>query len=82
MLVGVFLLGGLSGLAVSAEGDVWFGMIRRGSLGRRRNGELRTFPLPRERARPYSVTIDGDDNIWYADISGHVGMLAADVARR
>jgi hypothetical protein len=42
-------------------------MLRAGSLGRLLNGELKTFKLPREDARPYSVAVDRDGNVWYAD---------------
>ena len=56
-------------------------MLRAGSLGRLRDDELETFKLPRADARPYSVAIDRDGNVWYADIHGYVGMLPADDAR-
>ena len=42
-----------------------------------RDGQLRVFALPRENARPYSLAADASGNIWYADISGYVGKLAA-----
>jgi streptogramin lyase len=35
------------------------------------------FALPRDNARPFSVAVDRDGNVWYADISGFVGMLPA-----
>jgi len=73
---------GLTGLAVAPDGAAWFGMLRAGSLGRLRGGRLETFRLPHERARPYSVATDRAGNVWYADISGYVGMLPADDARR
>jgi virginiamycin B lyase len=73
---------GLSGLAVAGDGAVWFGMIRSSSLGRLRDGRVETFRLPRDNARPYSLAADPDGNIWYADISGYVGMLPAQYARR
>jgi virginiamycin B lyase len=37
--------------------------------------------LPRKDARPFSVTVDPANNVWYADISGYVGMLPARFAR-
>ena len=40
-----------------------------------------TFKLPRDDARPYSLAVDRDGNVWYADIHGYVGMLPADYAR-
>jgi virginiamycin B lyase len=73
---------GLTGLAVADDGAVWFGMLRAGSLGQLRKGELKTFKLPREDARPYSVAVDRDGNVWYADIRGYVGMLPARYARQ
>ena len=57
-------------------------MLRAGSLGRLRNGQLDVFDLPRDDARPYSVTVDRDGNVWYADIRGYVGMLPARYARQ
>ena len=72
---------GLSGIAVAEDRTVWFGMLRTGSLGRLRDGKIETFRLPRERARPYSLAIDRDGNVWYADITGYVGMLPARYAR-
>ena len=57
--------------------DVWFGMMRRASLGRLRGGHIAIFALPRDTARPFSVAVDRDGNVWYADISGFVGMLLA-----
>ena len=73
---------GLSGLAVAPDGAVWFGLLREGSLGRLRNGHVLRFPLPRQRARPYTVATDRAGNVWYADISGYIGMLPARDARQ
>ena len=39
------------------------------------------FRLPRENARPYSLAVDREGNVWYADITGYVGMLPARQAR-
>jgi virginiamycin B lyase len=72
----------LTGLAVAGDGAVWFGMLRSGSLGRLGDGRIETFKLPRQGARPYSLAVDGNGNVWYADISGSVGMLPAQYARR
>lgn len=73
---------GLSGLAVAPDGAVWFGLLREGSLGRLRNGAVVRFPLPRPGARPYTVTTDRNGNVWYADITGYIGMLPAHDARQ
>ena len=73
---------GLSGLAVAPNGAVWFGMLRASSLGRLRDGHTEIFRLPRSNARPYSVAADIDGNVWYADITGYVGMLPAKYALR
>lgn len=73
---------GLSGVTVAPDGAVWFGMLREHAIGRVREGEVKVFPLPRPDARPYSVAADAAGNIWYADISGVVGMLKAEVAKK
>ncbi len=73
---------GLTGLGIAHDGAVWFGLLRKGSLGRLRDGKLKEFKLPRERARPYSVAVDKTGNVWYTDLSGYVGMLKADDARK
>jgi virginiamycin B lyase len=67
----------LSGLVVTPDGAVWFGMLRTGSLGRLHEGRVETFKLPRARARPFTLAADRSANIWYADITGYVGMLTA-----
>jgi virginiamycin B lyase len=56
-------------------------MMRRASLGRLRDGRIDMFKLPRANARPYSLAVDRAGNVWYADITGHVGMLPARHAR-
>jgi len=73
---------GLTGLTVAPDGAIWFGMLRAQTLGRFHNGEFKLFKIPRETARPYTLAADAEGNIWYADISGYVGMLAADAARK
>ncbi|HKQ22922.1 MAG TPA: hypothetical protein VJT81_00590 [Burkholderiales bacterium] len=73
---------GLTGLTAAPDGSVWFGLLRGNSIGRMRDGEIKLFPLPRADARPYTLAADTKGNIWYADISGHVGMLTADAAKR
>ncbi len=74
--------GGLSGIAVAPDGSVWFGALRENAIGRLRDGRVKLFPLPRPDARPYSVATDAEGNIWYADISGYVGMLKAGTAKK
>ena len=46
-----------------------------------KRGDIVVFKLPREHARPCSVVVDRAGNVWYADISGYVGMLPARDAR-
>jgi len=67
---------------VAPDGSVWFGMLRKGSLGRLRDGKIEELKLPREGARPYSVAIDAKGNVWYTDITGYVGMLKAEAAKK
>ena len=73
---------GLTGLAVAPDGSVWFGMLRKGSLGRLRDGKIEELKLPREGARPYGVAVDPAGNVWYTDITGYVGMLKAEAAKK
>jgi virginiamycin B lyase len=73
---------GLSGIAIAPDGSVWFGLLRHHAIGRLRGGQMKIFQLPRPDARPYTLAADKAGNIWYADISGYVGMLKADAARR
>jgi len=56
--------------------------LRSGRLGRVADGRIETFKLPREGARPCSLAADRSGNVWYADISGYVGMLPMRYARR
>ena len=72
----------LTGLAVASDGAVWFGMLRSAALGRLMADRFEMFKLPREGARPYSLAVDQRGNVWYADISGYVGMLPVQYARR
>lgn len=73
---------GLSGIAVTPDGSVWFGLLRHHAIGRLRDGQMKIFQLPRPDARPYTLAADKAGNIWYADISGYVGMLKAETAKR
>ena len=73
---------GLSGIAIAPDGSVWFGLLRHHAVGRLRDGQMRIFQLPRPDARPYTLAADKAGNIWYADISGYVGMLKADAVKR
>ena len=75
-------LSALSGLAIAPDGAVWFGAMRGASLVRFKDAEFRAFKLPRDGARPYTLSIDAQGNVWYADISGFVGRLPAEYAKR
>ena len=73
---------GLSGITVAPDGAIWFGLLRHRSIGRVTQGKVTIFPLPRPDARPYTLAADKSGNIWYADISGYVGMLKASAAKK
>ncbi|MEK6208948.1 MAG: SMP-30/gluconolactonase/LRE family protein [Pseudomonadota bacterium] len=73
---------GLSGIAIAPDGSVWFGLLRHHAIGRLRDGQMKIFQLPRPDARPYTLAADKAGNIWYADISGYVGMLKAESAKK
>ena len=73
---------GLSGIAIAPDDSVWFGLLRHHAIGRLRDGQMKIFQLPRPDARPYTLAVDKAGNIWYADISGYVGMLKASAAKK
>jgi virginiamycin B lyase len=73
---------GLSGITVAPDGAIWFGLLRHHAIGRVKDGKLTVVPLPRPDARPYTLAADKAGNIWYADISGYVGMLKASAAKK
>ncbi len=75
-------IAGVAGLTIAPDGAVWFAMVRDGSLGRFKNGVFTFFPLPRFRARPVGVTADSAGNIWYVDLTGYLGKIAAVDATR
>jgi len=56
---------------------VWFTELRAHRLGRLRDGVITEFPLPRRGARPFGIAVDSASNVWYTDLSGWVGRLAA-----
>jgi streptogramin lyase len=39
------------------------------------------FALPRRDARPFGVAVDPAGNVWYTDLTGWLGRLAAERAR-
>ena len=73
---------GLTALAVAPDGAAWFTELRAHRLGRVQNRVVREFPLPRGDARPFGIAVDRANNVWYTDLSGWIGMLRADRARR
>jgi virginiamycin B lyase len=72
---------GLSGLTIAKDGSIWFGLLRRSTLGCIKNGKLSTLKLPRADARPYTLAADQSGNVWYADISGVVGKVPESVVK-
>ncbi len=72
-----FSIAGLAGLAAAPNSDIWFAMVREHALGRFRNGAFKTFTLRRPDARPMGVTVDPGGNVWYVDVKGYLGMIAA-----
>jgi virginiamycin B lyase len=72
---------GLTSLAAAPDGSVWFAELTVGKLGRLRDGRVTEFRLHRAESRPFGVTVDAANNIWYTDLSGRLGMLPAVAAR-
>jgi len=56
-------------------------LSRPARLGRLRGGTIKEFALPRPDARPFGITVDGANNVWYSDLSGWLGRLDASRAR-
>ncbi|MEO5863351.1 MAG: hypothetical protein ABIW48_04095 [Burkholderiales bacterium] len=75
-------IAGVAGLTIAPDGAVWFAMVRDGSLGRFKAGVFKFFRLPRFRARPVGVAADPAGNIWYVDLTGYLGKIAASDAVR
>ncbi len=72
-----FSIAGLAGLAAAPNSDIWFAMVREHALGRFRNGAFKIFTLRRPDARPVGVTVDPGGNVWYVDVKGYLGRIAA-----
>jgi len=68
-------------LAVAPDGAAWFTQLRGHRLGRLRGGTIKEFALPRPDARPFGITVDSANNVWYSDLSGWLGRLDASRAR-
>ena len=60
---------------------IWFTETRGHKLGRLANGKMAEFALPREDARPFGIAVDGEGNVWYADLAGKLGVLPGQRAR-
>ena len=69
-------------ITVGAVNNFTSGQIYDSVITKDEAGKIVEFKLPRERARPYSVAVDKSGNVWYADISGFIGMLPASEATR
>jgi virginiamycin B lyase len=72
---------GLTGLAAAPDGAVWFTELSASKLGRIHDGHVAEFPLPPGR-RPFGIAVDAANNVWYTDLSGFLGMLPANTAKR
>jgi streptogramin lyase len=59
----------------------WFTELRAHRLGRLHGGAITEFALPRRDARPFGITVDAGNNVWYTDLSGWLGRLDAGRAR-
>jgi virginiamycin B lyase len=55
--------------------------LRAHKRGRLHQGRVTEFRLPRADARPFSVAVDAENNVWYTDLSGWLGMLPASRAK-
>ena len=71
---------GGAGLAVAADGAVWFSAQFSGALGRvSPAGGISFFRFPSQGAQPLSVAVQPDGTAWAADLSGdRLGRVAPD----
>jgi virginiamycin B lyase len=60
----------LNRLALAPDGAVWFADSTALSVTRLRDGVITEFRLPRSDARPFSVAVDAEGNVWYTDLHG------------
>ena len=72
---------GLSGLAVAPDGTVWLECCAppASAVGAMAGS---TSCRSARAGWPYNIAVDGVGNVWYADLTGHVGMLPAATAAR
>ena len=66
------------GILVDSKDRPWFCLFGRNELGTidPRTGELKTYTLPNDRARPRRLAITSDDAVWYGDYTrGFLGRL-------
>jgi virginiamycin B lyase len=65
------------GLAVSSDGNIWFGETGRNAIGRMTpDGHVTEFPLPGPGRHPTGLTPASDGNIWFVEDYGESGALA------
>jgi len=66
------------GILMDSKGRPWFDLFGTNKIGTvdLPSGQLKTFDLPNERARPRRIAITPDDVIWYGDYTrGYLGRL-------
>ena len=71
---------GAAGIAVAADGTVWFSAQFSGALGRvSPAGEVALFPFPSRGTQPLAVALQPDGTAWGADLAGErLGRVAPD----
>jgi virginiamycin B lyase len=74
-------------IAVARDGAVWFTIEMSDAIGRLKDGRIEKVRKGSDNLEPLGLAIDAEgvavdrvNNVWYADLSGWVGMLRADRA--
>ncbi len=60
---------GVSTLVIDSQGDIWLSLLTTGGLGKfdRKANSVQWWDVPVLRSRPYGLTLDHDDKVWFAD---------------
>ncbi len=59
----------VSTMAIDRNGDIWLSMLGAGSIGQyvRKTDTVKWWEVPILRSRPYGLTLDKDDKVWFAE---------------
>ena len=60
---------GVSSMVIDSGGDIWLSLLGAGGLAKfdREKDTVSLWDVPVARSRPYGITLDRDDKVWFAD---------------